>query len=242
MLRATAADEGTLRERIEDHFASGALRILLFTALERILRTEDRELRQTALEGELNYALADRDPFADALAGAFLPGVGRPIGRRPGITDGGSRAGRPGKTRKPKDPKERASRLPRSKGRWMGEPGESLWYSTHPEVIEVTRGKPIRSEDGWPDLSPWAVPDPFLFKIGQLDGSKKDFRLVYERLAERLGLKNKTAARNYLRKRKLTPHHHDKRTILLVPTALNCNLPHVGSASDLRRKRGNRKR
>lgn len=32
----------------------------------------------------------------------------------------------------------------------------------------------------------------------------------------------------------LTPHHLDNNTIQLIPTDLHKNIPHIGSASDLR--------
>ncbi|MCG8597435.1 MAG: HNH endonuclease, partial [Kiloniellales bacterium] len=135
----------------------------------------------------------------------------------------------------PDDATNPRTRLPRTNGRWEGEPGNGDWFSDHPEVLKVTKGKPIRYIDGRPDFSPWVVGEPLVFDASVLDGSSRDFRKIYARLAQRLGLKTKVAAERYLRENKLTPHHLDERTVLLVPSALNNNTPHVGSASDMRK-------
>lgn len=49
-----------------------------------------------------------------------------------------------------------------------------------------------------------------------------------------VGLKNKTQAKNWLSEQGLTPHHLEDKTIQLIPTKLHGNIPHIGSASDLR--------
>ncbi len=127
-----------------------------------------------------------------------------------------------------------AVRLPRTRGRWEGTPGDGLWFSDKPAVTNVTGGKPVVFRNGRPDFSPWEF-GHLKFKPGQLDGSAKDFDKVYERIADTYKLKNKTAGRNWLKERGLTPHHASATKIELVPTALHGNVPHAGAASDLRR-------
>ncbi|KAA6446751.1 hypothetical protein FZC77_22530 [Bacillus swezeyi] len=46
--------------------------------------------------------------------------------------------------------------------------------------------------------------------------------------------RTKTEAKDWLKEKGLTPHHLDDVTIQLVPTDLHGNVPHIGSASDLR--------
>jgi yokI1 len=67
-----------------------------------------------------------------------------------------------------------------------------------------------------------------------MDGTKSDFSKIYEQLSEDLNLPNKTAAQAWLSENKLTPHHLDSETIQLIPTDLHGNIPHIGSASDMR--------
>lgn len=127
----------------------------------------------------------------------------------------------------------KSKRLPRSNGHWDGVPGESNWYSDLPEVNAITNGEPIPFKNGYPDYSKWAKG---AFTFSDLDGTYKDFDRVYERIAQVKKLPSKTAAKNYLKEKGLTPHHHqDGKTIQLVPTVLN-NIPHAGGASVLRKK------
>ena len=75
--------------------------------------------------------------------------------------------------------------------------------------------------------------DPFV--LGDLDGSSADFDKVYDKLKDEIDfLTSKTAAKEWLREMALTPHHFDGVTIQLIPTGLHANVPHIGSASDLR--------
>ena len=124
------------------------------------------------------------------------------------------------------------TRLPRTGGKWVGEPGNGLWYSTKKSINKVTGGKPIRFVNGRPIFTPWAK-GKITFKKGVLDGSKKDFKEVYKKLMVERGLPSQNAAKRYLRKAGLTPHHLNSRVIQFIPTALH-KLPHIGSASDLR--------
>src|SRR4030095_5517023 len=78
---------------------------------------------------------------------------------------------------------------------------------------------------------------------GDLKGTRSNFDLIYERIAKREGLfrvengkqvPNRAAAKRWLEEKGLTPHHQGPTTIELIPTDLHGNVPHVGSASDLR--------
>ncbi|WP_311187680.1 HNH endonuclease, partial [Bacillus atrophaeus] len=123
--------------------------------------------------------------------------------------------------------------LPRTKGRWEGTPGDGKWYSDIPEVNAVTKGEPITFKDGRPDFAPWTVAN-IKFKPGELNGTEKDFRLVYKKIKEIKGFKSQAQAKKWLSKQGLTPHHLDSTTIQLVPSVINNKIPHIGGASDLR--------
>ncbi|MBF0231601.1 MAG: RHS repeat protein [Desulfamplus sp.] len=125
------------------------------------------------------------------------------------------------------------NRLPITKGKWSGKPGEGLWYSKIDEVNEITGGKPIQFKGGRPDFSTWAK-GSIKFEKGKLKGTSDDFDLIHQYIGKQKGI-SKTAAKNYLKEIGLTPHHLDKTTIQLVPTKLHSNIPHTGSAADLRR-------
>jgi hypothetical protein len=125
------------------------------------------------------------------------------------------------------------TRIPRTDGNWVGEPGNGYWHSTLDEVNEVTGGNPIQFIDGRPDFTPWSK-GQITFKPGQLDGTKADFDAVYDFVAQQKNLPSRNAAKNYLKEAGLTPHHLDGATIQLIPTKLHGNIPHIGSASDLR--------
>ena len=129
------------------------------------------------------------------------------------------------------------TRLPRNNGKWgedgTGVPGESDWYSELPEVNAVTNGEPIPFRNGRPDFSKWSK-GTIKFEPGVLDGTDADFKAVYEKVRDAKNLRSANAARILLRAKKLTPHHHDRETIQLIPTDLHGNIPHIGSASDMR--------
>lgn len=126
------------------------------------------------------------------------------------------------------------SRLPKTNGKWDGVPGNGKWYSNNPDVDSVTGGKPIEFKNGRPDFSPFAK-GTLKFKPGQLTGdTTKDFKLVYQNLMKIKGFKSENQAKEWLKKQGLTPHHANKETIQLVPTKVHKNIPHIGSASDLR--------
>ena len=126
-------------------------------------------------------------------------------------------------------------RVPKTEGSWEGTPGNGKWLSEKDVVNKITGGKPIEFINGRPNFSPWSK-GSLTFKAGQLTGGAEDFRLVYEKLKQQLNLKSLNEAKEWLRKKGLTPHHKSDTIIELIPTDLHKNIPHVGSASDLRRK------
>ncbi|MDY7904262.1 T7SS effector LXG polymorphic toxin [Bacillus sp. AG1] len=126
------------------------------------------------------------------------------------------------------------TRLPRTKGRWEGTPGNGKWYSDKPEVNAVTKGEPVEFVNNRPIFTPWSK-GTIRFKEGELTGKDTDFALVYKRIKKLKGFKTQGEAEDWLKyTAKLTPHHLDHTTIQLIPTALHKNVPHIGSASDLR--------
>ncbi|MGG0052761.1 T7SS effector LXG polymorphic toxin [Bacillus atrophaeus] len=126
------------------------------------------------------------------------------------------------------------TRLPRNHGRWEGTPGNGKWYSDKPEVNAVTKGEPVTFIDGRPIFTPWSK-GTIKFKPGELKGTKKDFPGVYKRIQKMKGFKTQKEAEKWLKEVvRLTPHHLDNTTIQLIPMDLHGNIPHVGSASDLR--------
>jgi RHS repeat-associated protein len=130
----------------------------------------------------------------------------------------------------------RRDRLPRSKGKWSdpSKPGESDWHSDKKPVKDVTGGCGIPFKHGRPDFSKWSKGE-LKFKKGVLDGTDADFYKVYQAIGKQKGI-SKTAAKKWLSQEGLTPHHLDDRTIQLIPTDLHGNVPHTGSASDMRKR------
>ena len=125
-----------------------------------------------------------------------------------------------------------SGRLPRNNGEWTeGVPGDGLWKSDNPVVNAITDNKSIPFKDGRPDFSEWSEMD---FNVKGMNGTKDDFSKIYDQLKDELGLKNKSAAQQWLKDNGLTPHHLDNETIQLIPTDLHGNIPHKGSASDMR--------
>ncbi|MDL4842632.1 HNH endonuclease [Aquibacillus rhizosphaerae] len=125
------------------------------------------------------------------------------------------------------------TRLPRTNGKWDGELGNGKWYSDKPEVKSVTNGKGVEFIDGRPNFTPWSK-GSIKFKEGMLDGSKNDFNLVYEKIMQLKGFRSQNQAKSWLKEKGLTPHHKSSTEIELIPIDLHANIPHIGSASDLR--------
>lgn len=123
--------------------------------------------------------------------------------------------------------------MPRTNGKWEGKPGNGKWYSNKPEVNKVTNGQGVKFKNGKPDFTPWSK-GKLKFKKGALDGTSKDFNAVYDKIKQAKGFKSRNQAKTWLQKKGLTPHHKSPTEIELIPTDLHKNVPHIGSASDLR--------
>ena len=78
------------------------------------------------------------------------------------------------------------TRLPRTNGKWVGEPSNGKWYSDKTEVKNITKGEGVEFIDGRPNFTPWSK-GSLKFKEGMLNGSKTDFNLVYEKIKQLKG-------------------------------------------------------
>ncbi|MEG0672346.1 hypothetical protein, partial [Clostridium sp.] len=125
------------------------------------------------------------------------------------------------------------TRLPRTNGKWTGEPGNGKWFSNNPEVNKITGGKGVEFKNGRPDFSPWKK-GKLKFKEGVLDGSSNDFNAIYDKIKQAKGFKSRNQAKDWLREKGLTPHHKSSTEIDLIPKNLHKKIPHIGSASELR--------
>lgn len=130
---------------------------------------------------------------------------------------------------------EKKGRLPRTNGEWVGIPGNGQWFSYNPQVLEITHGEGVTFVGERPDFSTWG-PERLFFQEGELKGRKADFKEIYKALMKERGFASQAEAKKWLRTNKLSPHHESRTIIELVPTALHSNIPHTGSASDLRKE------
>jgi filamentous hemagglutinin len=115
----------------------------------------------------------------------------------------------------------------------MGPKGNSTWISDIPEVNAITDGQGIPFKNGYPDFSQWSEAS---FEVEGLNGTRKDFKLIYEYMKENFDFKSIAEVKRYLKKNGLSPHHIQNSNIIeLVPTELN-KTPHQGGAADLRNR------
>ncbi|MGH9762316.1 MAG: RHS repeat-associated core domain-containing protein, partial [Blastocatellia bacterium] len=133
------------------------------------------------------------------------------------------------------------TRLPVSDGEWLGEPGNSGWKSTKPDVNSVTGGQPVPFRSGFPDFSRWSQGE---VKIANMTGDNAiDFAAADKKFAEQKGWlyrgqPNASASERDRVAKRLTWHHvEDGKTMMLVPRALHGGIPHIGGAS-IRRNDG----
>ncbi len=162
------------------------------------------------------------------MALAFIPGA-KPVKYKGNIS--GKKTSTVGE--KPKGTDNPRTRLPRSNGHWEGEPGNGKWYSDKPEVKNITNGEGVEFAKNRPNFTPWTEGNIVLEK-GKLTGTSDDFSLVYEKIQQQFNLPSKNAAKKLLKQAGVTPHHKSSTEIELIPTDLHGNVPHIGSASDLR--------
>lgn len=88
-------------------------------------------------------------------------------------------------------------------------------------------------KNGRPDFSSWSKGD-LNFKPGQLDGTPNDFALVYEKIQQQYKLPSKNATKKLLKDIGVTHRHKSPTKIELIPSDLHGNIPHIGSAADMR--------
>ncbi len=62
-----------------------------------------------------------------------------------------------------------------NKGKWSGARGNSLWYSSKPEVIKITKGKGVPYKDGRADFSEWKFAE---FKVPSLKGVNDNSKIL----------------------------------------------------------------
>ncbi len=141
-------------------------------------------------------------------------------------------------------------RLPRTGGSWSGIEGNSIWRSTHPDVIDVTGNGHVRFRNGYPDFSPYSVGRVNIGMSGHASDFAEADRLFAEGIARgsrsppagytradfmRNGDAIAAGTERYRRAEGLTWHHHQGgNQMLLVPTRLHANVPHTGGASAAR--------
>ena len=110
---------------------------------------------------------------------------------------------------------------PISYGRWSGERGNSEWYSTKKEVIEITKVIGIPYKNDQADFSKWAVAE---FEVEGMDGTSKDFGKIYNQMIKDFpSIKTQNDAEKFLKEKKLTPHHAGGSSIQLIPTVIKQN-------------------
>jgi len=115
-------------------------------------------------------------------------------------------------------------------GMWGGERGNSEWFSDMPEVNAVTNYEPIPFRNGYPDFSKWSRGRVIIQDMSGVD--HVDFAQADRIFAQQHGFANQTAVANWRSAQQLTWHHvEDGETMILVPSALHGNVPHVGGAS-----------
>lgn len=121
--------------------------------------------------------------------------------------------------------------------------GNVPWHSDNSNVNRATQYGPVEYKNGYPVLEPYAVETVGLKKM---TGYEQDIAKADLELARRHGKTNSKGrpdgawAENYRRAHKLTWHHHeDGSTMLLVPHGLHGNLPHAGGAAAARRGASN---
>ena len=127
-------------------------------------------------------------------------------------------------------------RIPSSDGKWTGKVGNSDWISTKPEVIAITKGKPVPFKNGYPVFDEWSLGE---VKLPNMTGKNKlDFKEADLLFAEQKGwfkpdgTPDLKRIENFRSEKNLAWHHHQDGTIMqLVPRDLNGKVPHTGGAS-----------
>jgi hypothetical protein len=142
-------------------------------------------------------------------------------------------------------------RLPRSRGNWSDptRPGNCTWVSTRPDVRALAPSG-VEFVNGYPNFRPWKVAEVRIDQAGLAsDFADADLRFAQNVVGGRATLPSgytradfmhngeavAAATERYRQAAKLTWHHHQGGTVmLLVPTKLHANIPHTGGASAAR--------
>ncbi|MET0237358.1 MAG: HNH endonuclease [Kibdelosporangium sp.] len=135
------------------------------------------------------------------------------------------------------------ARLPKTNGRWSNpaKPGNSLWYSDHPDVRRIVGDKGIPFRGNYPVFQDWAE------ATVKCDFSQADHFAQADRAwaaqLERRGMKSKypeffkangevnaAAVERWRQQYGYTWHHHqgEGNLMLLLPRDLHANVPHTG--------------
>jgi RHS repeat-associated protein len=130
-------------------------------------------------------------------------------------------------------------RLPDQSGAWDGSPGNSNWHSTDPNVTRVTGGEPIPFRGNYPDFSRWSKGD---VRIPTVTGkTTTDNRAADQAFAlqqgwlKKNGTPNGAMSERYRTGNNLTWHHiPNSNNLQLLPRGLHGNIPHTGSAAQVR--------
>ncbi|GAB3904153.1 hypothetical protein GCM10029964_097240 [Kibdelosporangium lantanae] len=135
------------------------------------------------------------------------------------------------------------ARLPKTNGYWSNpaKPGNSLWYSEHPDVKRITGGEGIPFRDNYPVFKRWAEAT-VVCDFSEADHFAQADR-AWARQLERRGLKsqypeffkangevNAAAVERWRQQYGYTWHHHqgEGNLMLLLPRDLHANVPHTG--------------
>ncbi|VAW75612.1 hypothetical protein MNBD_GAMMA12-3828 [hydrothermal vent metagenome] len=116
-------------------------------------------------------------------------------------------------------------RLPKN-GRWEGNPGDSAFIPNDAKSLGLTVGQKIQFRRGYPDFNPFVQER---FKVNGLSGKHvEDMPLIQAEIALQKGFikadrtPNVAAAKFWLVKNKLTPHHDPfTNTVITLPGALH---------------------
>jgi hypothetical protein len=135
---------------------------------------------------------------------------------------------------------------PSNHGRWVnpdgtpGTPNNSLWITTRQKIIDEVginprtgEANPVVFHRGKADFDPWIVGEPLTVPglAGTKVNSNADFALIYAAVAQREGLPSPYAARKWLQKNELTPHHDGGDRVVILKwnlhTANKGGIPHT---------------
>ncbi len=124
-----------------------------------------------------------------------------------------------------------------SKGKWLGDVGNSQFLPDNTRALELTGGKGVPYRDGFVDFSEFALKSR---KFDDLTGDANGDKLKYLKSMVADGEANTPEeARQLLRGRAIEIHHvEDGKTLQEVPAILHQEAKHTGGAAVLRALKG----